>query len=164
MTSALAQVSPELLALMAGRMSVLVASRDAHLRPSVMRAMGCAIDAAAGEVTVFLARAQAAQLLRDLETAGGIAVMFSQPTTHRTVQLKAASVRLRPADAGDAPVLRDYADSLSGEIEQVGYPRPLARTMLAHRLDELVGVSFAPTQVFEQTPGAKAGALVAAVR
>ena len=30
--------------------------------------------------------------------------------------------------------------------------------MLAHRLDDLVAISFAPEQAFDQTPGPKAGA------
>jgi hypothetical protein len=47
------------------------------------------------------------------------------------------------------------------EIERVGYPPRLTRAMLACRLDDLVAITFAPAQVFEQTPGPQAGKLMA---
>ena len=33
----------------------------------------------------------------------------------------------------------------------------MTRAMLAHRLDDLVAVSFTPAQAFDQTPGPQAG-------
>jgi hypothetical protein len=159
--SALSQLSPDVIAMMMRGVSVNVASRDERLRPSTMRAMGSAIDAAAGTVTVYLARSQSQQLLRDIETTGRIAVMFSEPATHRTVQLKASSATCRAATEDDASILAAYLASMEHEVQRVGFPPPVTRAMLAHRPDDLVAVTFAPEQVFEQTPGPKAGKLVA---
>ena len=47
------------------------------------------------------------------------------------------------------------------EVQRVGYAPRLTRAMLACRIDDLVAVTFAPEQVFEQTPGPRAGKLVA---
>ena len=161
MSHPLSQLSAEVVAMMAGGVSVLVSSRDEHMRASVMRAMGSSIDVAAGRVTVYVARSQAPTLLRDLEASGLVAVMFSQPTTHRTVQLKSGAISMRPATAADAPVLERYAQAMGRELEQVGYTASLARVMLAHRLEDLVAISFEPQEAFEQTPGPKAGARMA---
>lgn len=159
--SALAQLAPELVAMIARGVSVNVASCDQRLRPSAMRAMGSAVDPATGNVTVYLARSQAAQLLRDIEAGGRIAATFSQPSSHRTVQFKATRASIRPAAEADRPVLERYLASMEHEIGQVGHPPRNTRALLAWRLEDLVAVSFAPEQAFDQTPGPKAGRLVA---
>lgn len=146
---------------MAEGVSVLVASRDEQLRPSVMRAMGSRIEADAGAVTVFLSRRQAAALLRDIEHCGQVAALFSQPSTHLSVQLKASRAQVRPATEADRPVLQGYLAAMEREVAVVGYPGALVRAMLASQLDDLVAVSFVPEQAFEQTPGPRAGAALA---
>lgn len=161
MATALAQLPPQMVAMMAAGVSVLVASRDERLRPSVMRAMGSHVDAAAGTVTVFLSRRQSADLLRDIERSGQVAVMFSQPSTHLSVQLKASRVQVRPAAAADRAILERYVAAMEREIEAVGYPTRLVRAMLSSQLDDLVALGFQPEQVFEQTPGPRAGAVLA---
>lgn len=157
MAGALESLSPVVVAMMAAGASVLVASRDERHRPSVMRAMGSSIDAATGTVTVFLSRRQSADLLRDIERSGQVAAMFSQPSTHLSVQLKATQAQLRPAVEEDRPVLGRYLAAMEKEIQAVGYPQPLVRAMLSWRIEELTAVSFVPEQAFEQTPGPRAG-------
>jgi hypothetical protein len=161
MASALAQLPPQLVAKMAGGVSVLVASRDEKLRPSVMRAMGSRVDAGSGVVTVFLSRRQSADLLRDIERCGHIAAMFSQPSTHLSVQLKASRAQIGPATESDRARLESYLAAMEKEIAAVHFPVHLARAMLSWRLEDLVAVSFEPEQVFEQTPGPRAGAILA---
>lgn len=159
--SAPALIPPDLLAMIARGVSVNVGSRDAALRPSVMRAMASDVSGDGRTITVYLARRQSEQLLLDIGTTGRIAVMFSEPSTNRTVQVKASRAETRNAVASDEAVLQRYLQSMEVEIERVGYRRELTRAMLACRLDDLVAVSFTPEQVFEQTPGPRAGQLMA---
>jgi hypothetical protein len=159
--SALAQLAPELVAMIARGVSVNVASCDERLRPSVMRAMGSAVDVATGTVTVYLARPQAGQLLRDIEASGRLAATFSQPSSYRTVQLKTTGVSTRAASESDRPALERYLAAMEQEIAHVGHPPRVTRALLASRIEDLVAVSFEPEQAFDQTPGPKAGRLVA---
>ena len=147
----------DLLAMMARGVSVIVASRDAALRPSLMRAVGSQVDEDGRAITVYLSRRQSRQVVQDLAATGSIAVVFSEPSTHRTVQLKAARLDMRNADPQDIPVLERYRESMEREIQQVGFAPPLTRAMLAHRLEDVVAVRFTPEQAFEQTPGPRAG-------
>jgi hypothetical protein len=158
------QLPPELAAMMARGVSVIVASRDAALRPSIMRAVGSRVEAGGGDITVYLARPQSRQVLQDIAATGQIAVVFSEPSTHRSVQLKASRVEMRSADGDDAPVLERYLRSMEHEVQQVGFPPPLTRAMLAHRLEDVVALRFTPEQAFEQTPGPRAGLPVGAAR
>jgi len=150
-------VPPDLLAMMMQGVSVIVASRDARLRPSVMRALGSHVEEEGRAITVFLARSQSRQLVQDIAATGHIAVVFSQPSTHRTVQVKATRATLRDAVADDVPMLERYGAAMEREIQCVGYPPPMTRAMLAHRLEDLVAIRFEPEQAFDQTPGPKAG-------
>ena len=148
---------PDVIAMMARGVSVNVSSRDAQLRPSVMRAVGSHVSPDGATITVYLARRQARQVVLDVAATGHIAAVFSEPATHRTVQVKAARADLRNADTSDEPVLAAYLRSMEHEISRVGYPAQVTRAMLAHRLDDVVAISFQPDQAFDQTPGPKAG-------
>lgn len=151
----------ELLAMIERGVSVIVGSRDAQLRPSVMRAVGSRAGPADGEITVYLSRPQSRQVLQDIAANGRIAVVFSQPSTHRSIQVKATSAALRQADARDQPQLARYLAAMEREIQLVGFAPQLTRAMLACRLEDVVAVSFRPEQAFDQTPGPRAGAALA---
>ena len=159
-----APLPPDLVAIMARGVSVIVASRDAALRPSLMRAVGSRVEADGGDITVYLSRPQSRQLVQDLAATGHVAVVFSVPSTHRSVQLKASRVEMRNADADDAAVLARYLASMEHEVQQVGFAPPLTRAMLAHRLDDVVAVRFTPEQAFDQTPGPRAGTAIGSTR
>jgi hypothetical protein len=152
------------IALIRRGVSVIVGSCDAALRPSVMRAVGSRVSDDGCDITVFLARRQSRQLIQDLAATGRIAVVFSEPATHSTLQLKASRCELRNAAADDEPALAAYLASMETEIERIGYPRELTRAMLAHRLEDLVAVRFTPEQAFDQTPGPRAGTPLGAAR
>ena len=150
-------LSADVLAMMVRGVSVNVASRDAALRPSLMRAVGSDVAPDGSRITVYLARSQSGQLLQDIASTGHLAVVFSEPATHRSVQLKAGAATLRPATESDRPVLARYLASMEHEVARVGFPPPLTRAMLACRLDDVVAVTFAPEEAYDQTPGPRAG-------
>ena len=143
--------------------SVIVSSCGLALRPSIMRAVGSVIAPHGRTITVYVSRPQSRQLLQDIATTGHIAVVFSEPASHRTVQVKASSARIRCAEPADAPVLARYLSSMEDEIQRVGYAPLFTRAMLVHQLDDVVAISFEPEQAFDQTPGPKAGAALPAL-
>ncbi|MBX3589184.1 MAG: hypothetical protein KF796_21340 [Ramlibacter sp.] len=151
------RLPPDLLAMMARGVSVIVGSRDQANRPSIMRAVGSDVAADGERITVYLSRRQSRQLLQDLAATGEVAVVFSEPATHRSVQVKARQASLRHAQASDVPVLARYLSSMEHEVQRVGYAPPVTRAMLAHQLEDVVAVSFQPEQAFDQTPGPQAG-------
>ena len=133
-------LSPEDIDMIDRGVSVIVSSRDAALRPSLMRAVGSRIQADGSEITVFLARSQSAQLLQDLAASGRIAVVFSSPSSHRSVQVKGTGINGRAATAEDLSVLRRYLQAMEVEICSIGYRLELVRAMLAFELEDLVAI------------------------
>ena len=148
---------PDLLSMMERGVSVIAGSRDAAMRPSIMRALGSKVEDGGREVTVFVSRRQSRQLVQDVAATGYVAVVFSEPSSHRTVQVKARRAVLRNAQAEDEPVLARYLASMEHEIQQVGFAPHMTRAMLAHKLEDLVAITFEPEVAFDQTPGPRAG-------
>lgn len=156
-TPTAALLSPDDVAFIGRGVSTLVASRDARLRPSVMRAMGSTVTADGRCVTVYLSRLQARQLLHDLASCGRIAVTFSEPASHRTLQLKGRALRLRETCAQDQAVIERYRAGMYVAVGAVGLGPGFVDAMLAAELDALVAVEFTPDEAFDQTPGPRAG-------
>jgi hypothetical protein len=148
----------ELVAFMQSGLSILAASRDAGDAPSVARVHGCRVSADRRLVTIFVARSQAGTLLDDVERCGALAVVFSYPPTHRTIQLKCNSARVRLPVPGETDHVPDYVEAFTVGVLPFGYePRQMA-TLFACTEGDLVAIDFAPESAFVQTPGPKAGA------
>lgn len=156
-TTAQPALKPELLAMMVKGVSLIVSSTDLALNPSLMRAVGSRVEDGGRRITAYLAREQSRQLLADIASSGRLAAVFSQPSTHTTVQFKSRRVRMRELDAGDAPHLARYLASMEEELSALGYPRVLAKVMLAHRPQDLVALEFHPDEAYDQTPGPRSG-------
>ncbi len=137
--------------------SVIVSASDRDLVPSLMRAVGSQVSGAGDRITVYLNRSQSAQLLRNVAATDRLAVVFSEPSTHRTVQLKARGIRLREAGDPDEPALQRYLASMTVELGKVGIVPALVAAMLARQLDDVVALEFSPVEAFDQTPGPRAG-------
>lgn len=137
--------------------SILVGSCSPDCLPSVARAYGCRVSPDRRAITVFLSVAQAQQVLRDLRAGGGIAVVFSRPRTHETLQLKGACAQIVPLADGDRGVMRAYGRSFSEELGAVGFGGVFQGAIMSGVEDEAVAVSFTPIAAFEQTPGPSAG-------
>ncbi|MCC7060815.1 MAG: hypothetical protein IT508_11350 [Burkholderiaceae bacterium] len=153
-------LAPEDLALLQRGCGVAVASRDATCLPDLVRGVGQRVEPN-GEITVFLSRVDGAGVLANLRENGAIAAVFSQPSTHRTVQMKATRVSIAAATAADVETVERCRAAMSAELHAIGYGPEFARALLACEPADLVAVRFAPESAFDQTPGPKAGAPIA---
>jgi hypothetical protein len=150
-------IGPEQAALLEGHVSMIVGSRDAQLRPHVTRSLGCRLDADRRRATVLLPRDAGAQVIADLQANGRIAVVASQPTTNRTLQIKGSDATLRPCSAQDEALADEHLAGFIEEIGRLGFSPEVARTIHGHA-SGMVAVAFTVTEAFEQTPGPQAGA------
>jgi hypothetical protein len=140
-----------------GGVSVIVATRDAGLVADAVRGCGCRVSHDKRRVTVLVDRVRAGTLVPDVAANGRIAVVFSQPSTHLTIQLKgedASVVTPRPSDrALVASHRRQWVEELCG----LGYSREFAEAFWGPLPETLVAVAFTPSAAFQQTPGPAAG-------
>ena len=137
--------------------AIHIASRGRTNAPSIARAIGCRVSPDRRRVTTFVPSAQAGALLEDIRATGTIAAVFSQPSTHRTIQLKAPHAVVEPIAKTDFRLIEAYRDAFVAEVIPMGFAEAGIRALLACSLADLVAVVFTPTAAFEQTPGPSAG-------
>lgn len=141
-----------------GRVSAIVAASDADLQPTVVRALGCRLSDDRRQLTLFLDRGRAQALLALLETNGRIAVVFSEPSTHRTIQFKGSDAAVVDLDEEDRRCIAAYTERMVPELALVGMPELFTRAFFDADPQSLVGLRFTPEAAWSQTPGPHAGA------
>lgn len=139
-----------------GPVSVIVASRDATLAPDVVRGCGCRVSRDRRQVTVLIEPGRAGTLLDDVAANGLVAVVFSQPSTHRTIQLKGSDARVVAVTAADRAMARRHLQEWSADLAQIGYGLEFAAA-LHGGAGALAAIRFTPTAAYQQTPGPGAG-------
>jgi hypothetical protein len=140
-----------------GGVSVVIASSNAALEPDVVRGCGCRISRDLRRVTVLYDKLRGARVLDDFAANGRIAVVFTQPSTHRTIQLKGTDAAMvRPA-AADLSLARGHRDKWIEELSRLGYTREFSAAVWGPLPESLAAIAFTPTTAFQQTPGPAAG-------
>ena len=157
-------LDPDTAAFIQRRVSICAAGRNAANEPTAARAYGCRVSADRATVTVFVLRSQAAALINAVESNGQVAVVFSQPTTNRTIQLKGRDACVRRGEASDAQVIAEWVGSFVVEIAALGFTAPFVHAVCATQPGDVVAVTFTPTDGFAQTPGPGAGARLGAAK
>jgi hypothetical protein len=142
---------------MQGPVSILAATRAADLTPNLVRAHGCSVSADRRELIIWLAASQSGAVLADVRANRAVALVFSRPSTHQTLQIKAADAQIIPAEREGARVARRYHTQMHAEIGSLGFPAPMCEAMFSCRPGDLIGLRCTPHAVFEQTPGPNAG-------
>lgn len=153
-------LGPDQAALMARPVSIIVGTSNAAHQPHVTQAAGGRLAEDGRGVTVLLPRTGSEQVIADLQANGRIAVVFSEPTTHQTLQLKGRDAVVGACTPQHEALAARYLEGFIDEIGRLGFTAELAHTILC-REGGLVPVHFTPDEAFEQTPGPSAGARLA---
>ena len=147
-------ISPELAEFLESGVSILVGTRDAELRPDCLRAIGARVGGKGQELSVFLPDGTIGRNLDHLRDNGRVAVCFSRPLDHRSMQLKGRVLSLAAADDSDRPWIDRYRNAFAQELAFLGLPQRVTYRMAHWPCWRL---RFAVESIFVQTPGPGAG-------
>lgn len=142
---------------LSGPVAINVASHDPSMTPSVARAYGCRLAGDLRRLTVFVSALRSRVLLRDLGAGAPIAVVFTRPRSHQTLQVKGACADLSAPAPDDLAIMHAYGEAFGAEIRALGCADYFVRALTAPVDEEAVALTFAPAAVYEQTPGPDAG-------
>jgi hypothetical protein len=140
-----------------GGTSIIVATVDAEGVPATCR--GIAVTPKGEDaLTVYLPAATGQEALANLATTRRIAVSCSHPLSHSTVQVKGVTRGVKLAPASDEAFVRERWRQFADVLDALGLPRSVT-----HRMTHwpAFAIDFSIEQVFDQTPGPKAGAPLA---
>jgi hypothetical protein len=150
------QLDAEHAAFIQGAVSVVVGSRNTQLVPDVVRGCGCRVSRDRRRVTVLVEAARSGSVLENIAANGLIAVVFSQPSTHRTIQLKGSDARLTRVTGADRGIAQRHLLAWVQDLQLIGYAAEFARAVRGEAPD-LAAVTFTLASAFLQTPGPAAG-------
>jgi hypothetical protein len=140
-----------------GGVSIVLGSRDEQNIPSVVRGIGCRISRDRCQVTILVSKSQADVVLNAIRATGAVTTVFTQPSTHTTIQLKGNDGTCAPPQRTDKSLAVAYVDAFVADVCSIGYPEPAIRTILWSDPADVVAVNFTPEAAFLQTPGPRAG-------
>ena len=141
--------------------SIAIGASTRDAIPAHVRALGCRVSSDRRRLTVFVPVSQAGPVLERIRENRAIAVVFSNPPTHRTMQLKGRDAQEVPLENGDLEIVDAYRAAFAHALVPLGFEEAAVHTLLMCPPSDIVGISLTPTEAYSQTPGPKAGAPLA---
>lgn len=139
--------------------SVVLAARLSDGRPIAGLALACRIDPD-GNIFIFLRKPANGALMAALDAGSAIAATFSEPRTHRSIQIKGTSARLVEPMPGDRELIARQCRIFYDELVNANYPVRFSSYYCAYSDRETGALTFVPKSAFVQTPGPGAGSLL----
>ena len=125
-------------------------------QPIAGLALACRITSA-GTMKIFLREPANVPLLAALAGGSAIAITFSEPRTHRSIQVKADRARQVELEADDLALVARQVAFFESELVFISYTPRFAAYYCAYRDEEVVALELSPRNAFVQTPGPGAG-------
>jgi hypothetical protein len=138
--------------------SSAVAARSVSNQPSIAKGLAVRVRSDRRVVEVFVDADRSVALLEHVRAGSPVAVVCSEPRSHRTIQIKGQRADIEAITAGDEKFVADRVDTLVAHIVPLGYRDDPLRAYWAFAPAKLVKVVFAASAAFLQTPGPGAGA------
>jgi|SRR5690349_7828193 hypothetical protein len=135
-------------------LAILVGTVDGAGVPATCR--GIAVNSSDGleTLTVYVPVATSHTTIQNLATTRRLAVGATHPIEHSATQLKGSSTDVRLARDDEAAFVRARLDAFADVLDTIGVPRRVTNSV-AHW--PAFAITMRVEQIFEQTPGPKAG-------
>jgi hypothetical protein len=140
-----------------GGTSVLVGSADSSAVPACCRGIAVSTDGTLARATVYVPVATSRDVIANVATTKRLAVMITRVVEHVGVQLKGTVEAIRMAADDEAPFVRRRLQEFAEILDEIGLPR---RVFLSVNHWPAFAVEIAVEEVFDQTPGPRAGSSI----
>ncbi len=140
-----------------GGTSVLVGSADSNAVPACCRGIAVSTDATLARATVYVPVATSRDVIANAATTKKLAVMITRVVEHVGVQLKGTVEAIRMAADDEGPFVRRRLQEFADVLDEIGLPR---RVFLSVNHWPAFAVEIAVEEVFDQTPGPRAGSSI----
>lgn len=134
--------------------SIVVATANEARVPHLVRAHGAIVDRERDLMTVYVPEATGQAAFANLRVVPKVAATFGRPSDYRCVQAKGECLAIRPGTAVDRELVRRYIEAFIDANRPFGIERLLRRWVVWPAMAIEVRIH----DLFEQTPGAGAGA------
>jgi hypothetical protein len=136
-------------------LGIHIGTRNEHLEPNGARGLAVKVDDDGTHIVVYVAKVAAERLMGDLKSNGQAALSFARPVDERACQVKGFFVSGRPGKATEQTLVAEQFGRFLDNLALIGIPRDGATNWTKW---PVVAIRLRVTAMFNQTPGANAGA------
>jgi hypothetical protein len=141
-----------------GGVAVIVGTVDADGVPTCCRGVAVAMRDDFETITVYVPVVTAQETVANVATTRRLAVSCAHPLTHESVQIKGVTRGVRLAPPSDEAFVRQRMEQFGAVLEAIGLSRHVFAGIACW---PAFAIEVSVEQVFDQTPGPKAGAAIA---
>ena len=137
-----------------GGISVFVGTADADKIPTCCRAIALSTNNGFETVTVYVPAATGQETIANVATTRRVAIAATEPLSHHSIQIKGISRGVKLAAPSEEEFVRTRLHQFADVLAELGLPR-----RVTHRVTHwpAFAIEVSVEQVFDQTPGPKAG-------
>jgi general stress protein 26 len=147
------QIAPALKEFLESGVAIQVGTAGADGKPHAVTGWGARINED-GTVSIFIEAKRASRPLANLATNPKVAVIFGDPISYRSIQLKGQWRSTAPPSEEDQAWVVRHRDLFASSTALVGDNPNSIRNLW---MDEVMRIDFDVQQAFDQTPGPEAG-------
>ena len=129
-------------------------------RPCLSRGLAADVEPD-GRVLVLLSALSGHEVLDAVRTTRRVALNLTEPTTHRSMQLKGVDAEVRLAETGHEALIDRRREAFYAQLRQLGHAPEQSCAWYAVTAPDVAAIRFTPLEAFDQTPGPGAGAALA---
>ncbi|MGZ8869270.1 MAG: hypothetical protein ACXW2P_13080 [Thermoanaerobaculia bacterium] len=137
-----------------GGTSILLSTVDSRGVPACCRAIAVNSGDGFRSMTVYLPVATTREIIANVASTKRLAISVSHPLDYDTVQLKGTTTAVRLANDDEQALVEKRLGEFADVLSEIGLPRKITRS-ITHW--PAFAIEMNVEQVFDQTPGPKAG-------
>ncbi|HEY8613741.1 MAG TPA: pyridoxamine 5'-phosphate oxidase family protein [Roseomonas sp.] len=138
---------------------MIILGTGADGMPEIGRGRGACVDEGGKALQVVVSTWQWPETVENARRSGRVAATFARPSDYVTYQIKGCVESVEPLTPALQACTEGYAERVAAVLAELGLSPELTTPWGADR--ELVVLRIRAEQIFVQTPGARAGSLIA---
>ena len=140
-------------------LAIHIGTRNQQMEPNGCRVIAVRVEDQGTHLVAYLPKAATPDVLEDLKSNGQAAISVARPADDRAVQVKGVFVSMRDADESEKDFVMAQWSGIIRQLDMIGFNA--TTSLLAWSVWPCVAVKIRVTNVFSQTPGPDAGAVLA---
>jgi hypothetical protein len=140
-------------------LAIHIGTRNQRMEPNGCRVTAVRVEDQGTHLIAYLPKAATPLVLEDLQSNGQAAISVARPADDRAVQVKGVFVSIRDAEADEQEFVLAQWQGIVNQLDMIGFNA--STTTLSWSVWPCVAVKLRVTNVFSQTPGPDAGAVLA---
>jgi hypothetical protein len=139
-------------------LAIHIGTRNERMEPNGCRVTAVRVEDQGTHLIAYLPKSATAAVLQDLNNNGQAAISVARPADDRAVQIKGAFVSMRDAEPSEESFVMAQWEGFKKQLDMIGFNA--STSTISWSVWPCVAVKIRVTNIYSQTPGPDAGAVL----